>query len=81
MAAPFQTEHSATLVVSQACRPLLKSSEVMMRFGYRNRTSFHAWVKSQAVPHIRINSRRIMFSEAALSDWLAAHSSTGKAAF
>jgi predicted DNA-binding transcriptional regulator AlpA len=49
----------------------LKSSAVMKLFGYKNRSSFHAWVKQAAVPHVRLNPRRFVFDEQQLSDWIA----------
>ena len=42
----------------------------MKYFGYTNRSSFWDFVKRCGVPHIRLNSRRIMFDERALADWL-----------
>lgn len=52
----------------------LKSRAVMVLFGYKNRSSFHQWVKSSGVPHVRLNQRRIVFEEAQLSDWVTKHS-------
>lgn len=56
-------------------RSLLKSSDVMVLFGYRNRSAFWDFVRRDGVPHIRFNPRRIMFDEQALNDWLARRSS------
>jgi len=40
--------------------------------GYKGKSSSAFWqfVRSSGVPHIRINSRKIMFSELAVFDWL-----------
>jgi predicted DNA-binding transcriptional regulator AlpA len=53
----------------------LKSSLVMAKLGYSNRSSFWEFVRRGGVPHIRLNSRRIMFEEQALADWLNRRSS------
>jgi predicted DNA-binding transcriptional regulator AlpA len=58
-----------------AARSYLKSSAVMEILGYRNRSAFWDFVRRDGVPHIRLNPRRIMFEEKALSDWLSRRSS------
>ena len=54
----------------QASSPLLTSAAVMVRLGYKNRSSFWQFIKSSGVPHIRLNQRRIMFDPRALNAWL-----------
>jgi hypothetical protein len=56
---------------------LLASKAVMYAFGYKDRSSFWQFVKTKGVPHIRFNSRRIMFDPQALNDWLSRRSSNG----
>lgn len=48
-------------------------------FGYQSKTSSAFWqfVYSNGVPHIRLNRRRIMFSELAVRDWIAKRSVGG----
>lgn len=53
---------------------LLSGTEVMLRFGYKNRSSFWQFIKSRGVPHIRFNQRKIMFDPRALDGWLARRS-------
>lgn len=55
-------------------RRFLKSADVMALFGYRNRSTFHQFVKARSVPHIQLNPRRFVFDEQQLTDWLAARS-------
>jgi len=43
----------------------------MARLGYKDRGSFLAMVKREALPHIFINSRRIVFPVLALEQWEA----------
>jgi hypothetical protein len=50
----------------------------MAIFGYQNRSAFWDFVRRDGVPHIRFNPRRIMFEEAALTDWLVRRSSRGR---
>lgn len=44
--------------------------------GYKGKSSSAFWqfVRSAGVPHIRMNRRRIMFSEVAVYEWLAKRS-------
>ncbi len=49
----------------------LSTAEAMRRLNYRSRQSFWIAVHSQSIPHCRINSRRIIFPEAALIAWIA----------
>jgi hypothetical protein len=42
----------------------------MKYFGYKNRTSFWQFIHRCAVPHVRLNRRKIMFEEQALADWI-----------
>lgn len=51
-------------------RKFLKSSVVMETLGYTNRAAFWEFVRAEGVPHIRLNARRIMFEELALTDWI-----------
>lgn len=66
----------------QTSRPfaskLVKSSAVMDALGYTNRAAFWDFVKRSGVPHIRLNARRIMFDEHALSEWLTRRSSASR---
>jgi hypothetical protein len=58
----------------------LKDSKWARSFlGYRGKSSSSFWqfVQSNGVPHIRLNSRRIMFSERAVHDWLLKRSVGG----
>ena len=48
----------------------LKSDEVMELFGYADRSAFWQAVKAAGIPFIRINSRRCLFEEVAVRDWL-----------
>jgi hypothetical protein len=59
-------------------RPLIGSTPVMNRFGYKSRGPFWDFVRREGVPHFRLNARRILFDEQQLNDWLASRSSTGK---
>jgi hypothetical protein len=61
-----------------AGRRFLPSSKVMAVLGYANRAAFHQFVRAAGVPHTRLNRRRIVFDEAALTDWLADRSTGGK---
>ena len=57
--------------------PELKNSKWARKLlGYTGKSSSAFWqfVRSAGVPHIRINSRKIMFSEIAVFDWLAKRS-------
>lgn len=44
--------------------------------GYKGKSAGAFWqfVRSEGVPHIRLNRRKIMFSEIAVYDWLAKRS-------
>lgn len=42
----------------------------MALLGYRDRGSFWFFVRSQGVPHIVLNQRRIVFDRHALDAWL-----------
>lgn len=66
---------SPTSLGPLAARTYLKSSQVMQTLGYRNRAAFWDFVRRSGVPHIRLNARRIIFEEAALSDRLERRSS------
>jgi hypothetical protein len=48
----------------------LTSTEVMRLLGYKNRGGFWSAVQRLAIPHIRINQRKILFPERALMAWL-----------
>jgi predicted DNA-binding transcriptional regulator AlpA len=48
----------------------LKSGVVMELLGYQDRASFWEFVRRSAVPHVRLNARRILFEEQALLDWI-----------
>lgn len=60
-------------------RRYLPSRTVMEMLNYRNRASFHEWIKSSGVPHTRLNARKIVFDESALSAWLETRTSSSKA--
>ena len=54
--------------------PELKDSKWARKLlGYKGKSSSAFWqfVHSSGVPHIRLNQRKIMFSENAVFDWLA----------
>lgn len=51
-------------------RKFLKSSAVQKLLGYEDKASFWVAVKAAGIPFIRINPRRILFDEAAVSAWL-----------
>jgi hypothetical protein len=51
-----------------------KSTQVMERFGFKCRKRFHQFVTKEAVPHIRLNCRNIVFPRAALEAWEAKRS-------
>lgn len=59
---------STTLPLSE--RRLLKSDVVQKLLGYADRASFWAGVRTAGIPYIRINSRRILFDEAAVAAWI-----------
>ncbi len=63
-----------------AGRRYLKSNVVMELLGYQNRAAFWEFIRSAGVPHVRLNARRIMFEEQALSDWLQRHASNATTA-
>ncbi len=51
-------------------RKLLKSSAVKTALGYTDTASFWQAVHSSGCPYIVINSRVILFDEAAVNAWL-----------
>lgn len=53
-------------------------SDVQQMLNYRSRTAFLSFVKQSAMPCIWLNTRRVLFPSAALNDWLAGRSSTGR---
>lgn len=59
---------------------LLTSGVVRERLSYKDRAAFWNFVHASGLPFIRLNARRIMFSERALEDWLARRSSNSPAA-
>lgn len=56
-------------------RNYLESSVVMRMFKYHDRSAFWEFVYSEGVPHTRFTSRKIMFEETALNEWLDRRSS------
>lgn len=54
---------------------LVTSTDVRAFFGYSQKSSATFWqfIHSRGVPHIRLNSRRIMFDPQALNHWLTKH--------
>lgn len=67
-------------IPSRSFDPELRDSKWARRLlGYKGKCSSTFWqfVYSQEVPHIRFNSRRIMFSERAVNDWLIKRSAGG----
>ncbi len=59
-------------------RRFLRSGAVMALLGYRNRASFWEFVRRKGVPHVRLSSRKIVFDELTLRDWIERRSSTGR---
>jgi hypothetical protein len=51
-------------------RKLLKSSAVRSALGFSDNSAFWNFVRSSGCPHIRLNSRNIVFDEVALNAWL-----------
>jgi predicted DNA-binding transcriptional regulator AlpA len=49
----------------------------MQIFGYKDRASFYQTVRKEGIPHITINSRRILFPRPELEAWLAKRNSHG----
>ena len=45
--------------------------------GHRSRSAFWQFVHTSGVPHIRLNSKNIVFDQAALNCWLAARTVGG----
>lgn len=61
------------VVSTRPSDPELRNSKWARKLlGYKGKSSSAFWqfVYSSGVPHIRLNSRRIMFSEIAVFDWL-----------
>jgi predicted DNA-binding transcriptional regulator AlpA len=56
---------------------LLDPSRVMQIFGYKDRASFYQTVRKEGIPHLTINSRRILFPRPELEAWLAKRNSHG----
>ena len=71
---------TSTIPILPAPGRLLTSAAVKARLGYRNKASFWAFVHRAGLPCIRLNARRIMFDQQQLEDWIASHSTTGRAA-
>gem|GEM_PF-3508460 len=61
--------------------PYRDSAWAMELLGYSpaRRSAFWQFVHGNQVPLIRVGKKKIMFSERAVRDWLAHHSSTGEA--
>lgn len=57
---------------------LVPSGVVMAFFGYTNRSSFWKFVRTKAVPHVQLNSRRYMFDPVALNRWLQKKDTSGQ---
>jgi hypothetical protein len=49
---------------------LIPSDQAAPLFGYDNTMSFLRTVKKEGIPHVRVNSKRIMFDPDALQDWI-----------
>lgn len=60
-------------------RVSLRAAEVMAVTGHRSRSAFWQFVHTSGVPHIRLNSKNIIFDQAALNCWLAARTVGGAA--
>ena len=73
-------ERGISLPKSASARPadpeLRDSKWARKLLGYKGKSSSAFWqfVRSAGVPHIRLNRRKIMFSELAVFDWLAKRS-------
>lgn len=69
-----------TYTSGQMCGALRDSDWAMILFGYtkERRCSFWQFIHSNCVPCIRTGHRKIQFSEAAVLDWLASRSSSGR---
>ena len=72
--APIVGRAEARFHVETSAPRLLSGAEVMMKFGYKNRSYFWQFIKYSGVPHIRFNARKIMFDPRALDGWLARRS-------
>ncbi len=60
----------------------LRDSEwAMGLFGYtaKRRSAFWQFCKANGVPHVRTGKKKVQFSEAAVTEWIATRSSTGRA--
>lgn len=58
-------------------KPLLTSKAVMAHFGYTDVGGFWDFVHREAVPHIRVTPRKILFNQDALEQWVK-HRSVGR---
>lgn len=73
-------EHRVGVEAGAPARPtdpeLRNSRWARNLLGYKGKTASAFWqfVRSAGVPHIRLNRRKIMFSEIAVYDWLAQRS-------
>ena len=61
--------------ITQTTAPLaevrnLKSAEAMHLLRFTDRGAFTQFVKSQGVPHVRLNSRNFLYPEPALRAWM-----------
>ena len=66
-----------TTAAARPSDPELRDSKWARKLlGYKGKSAGAFWqfVHSSGVPHIRLNSRKIMFSEVAVYDWLAKRS-------
>ena len=66
-----------TQSASPAPRRYLSSKTVSAMFGYNCRQAFYAWVWKGGVPCVRLSSKRVMFPEDLLNDWLASRTNGG----
>jgi len=57
----------------------IKSDEAMRLFHYSDKCAFWQAVHRDSIPHIRQNSRRILFERAALEAWFARRTIGGRA--
>lgn len=64
--------------VTPSERRFLRSGAVMALLGYRNRAAFWEFVYRKGVPHVRLSSRKIVFDEMALRDWIERRRSTAR---
>jgi predicted DNA-binding transcriptional regulator AlpA len=66
-----------TQSASPVSRRYLSSKTVSAMFGYNCRQAFYAWVWKEGVPCVRLSSKRVMFPEDLLNDWLASRTNGG----